>query len=414
MNPIFTVANCFSSVNSVFSVANKLFELYLTMSTTPPLPTPETQAHSDRLCDFIRQDIAAQGGWIPFAHFMDLALYAPGLGYYTAGARKFGAAGDFVTAPEISPLFGRTLARQVVEIMAHSAPHITELGAGSGKLAADMLGELEKLGALPESYSILEVSPDLRERQQALLQERVPHLFQRVHWLDALPENISGALIANEVLDALPVHLVHWRDGGIFERGVASEEKNFVWQERQIENPALLQAAQQTSVPAGYLSEISLAARGLIGSLCERLNKGVLLFIDYGFGAGEYYHPQRAQGTLMFHYRHHAHDDPFFLPGLQDITAHVDFTTVAESAIDSGVHLLGYTTQAHFLINCGITELLAESNPERLRDYLPLSAQLQKLTSPVEMGELFKVIALGKGMDTPLRGFVSGDKSRFL
>ena len=384
------------------------------MTATLPIPTPEAQAHSDRLRDVIHQDIAAQGGWIPFPRFMELALYAPGLGYYSAGARKLGAAGDFVTAPEISPLFGRTLARQAAEIMAQSAPHVIELGAGSGKLAADVLGELEELGALPESYAILEISPDLRERQQALLQERVPLLFNRVQWLDALPENICGALIANEVLDALPVHLVHWKEGGILERGVVSEGENFIWQERLPENPGLLQIAQQTSVPDGYLSEISIAARGLVGSLCERLDKGVLLFIDYGFGAGEYYHPQRAQGTLMCHYRHHAHDDPFFLPGLQDITAHVDFSAIAESAIDSGAHLLGYVSQAHFLINCGITDLLAKSDPENLRDYLPQSSQLQKLTSPAEMGELFKVIALGKGIDVPLRGFKAGDKSRFL
>ncbi|MBI5436996.1 MAG: SAM-dependent methyltransferase [Nitrosomonadales bacterium] len=384
------------------------------MRTPLPTPSPEAALHSNKLRDFIHHDIAAQGGWIPFSRFMELALYAPGLGYYSAGARKFGAAGDFVTAPEISPLFGRTLARQVAEIMAQSAPHITELGAGSGKLAADILAELEQSGCLPESYAILEVSADLRERQQALLQERVPHLAARVHWLDALPENISGALIANEVLDALPVHLVHWPDGRILERGVASEGKNFAWQERLPENPALLQAAQQINVPDGYLSEISLTARGLIGSLCERLNQGVLLFIDYGFGAGEYYHPQRSRGTLMCHYRHHAHDDPFFLPGLQDITAHVDFTAVAESAIDSGAHLLGYTPQAHFLINCGIAEMLQDTAPENLRDYLPLSAQLQKLTSPAEMGELFKVMALGKGIEEPLRGFISGDKSRLL
>lgn len=387
-----------------------------------PQPTPEAQAHSDRLRDLIHRDIAAQGGWIPFSRFMELALYAPALGYYSAGARKFGAAGDFVTAPELSPLFGRTLARQVADIMAQSAPQVMELGAGSGKLAVDMLGELERMDCLPERYAILEVSADLRDRQRALVQDRLPHLASRVHWLDALPEHISGALVANEVLDALPVHLVRWTDTRIVERGVASDGEMFVWQERLPETPALLQAAQQArpelveavSVPDDYLSEISLASPGLAGSLSERLQQGVLLFIDYGFGAREYYHPQRSQGTLMCHYRHYAHDDPFFLPGLQDITAHVDFTAVAERAMDSGAHLLGYTSQAHFLINCGITELLSATSPENLRDYQPLSAQLQKLTSPAEMGELFKVIALGKGMDAPLRGFASGDKSRFL
>ncbi len=435
----------------LFKLLNlNIIELYLTMPTPLPQPSPEAQAHSNQLREFIRRDIALQGGWIPFSRFMELALYAPGLGYYTAGARKLGAAGDFVTAPEISPLFGRTLARQLADIMAQSVPQVMELGAGSGKLAADVLGELERLDCLPERYDILDVSADLRARQQALLQERLPHLFNRVHWLGALPEKISGAVIANEVLDALPVHLVHWRSTGtrpsptsgrgtggegahfsapplpptplpegergqvLFERGVASDGTSVVWQERLLENPELLQIAQEISVPDDYLSEISLAVRGLIGSLCERLQQGVLLFIDYGFGAGEYYHPQRSSGTLMCHYRHHAHDDPFFLVGLQDITAHVDFTAVAESAIASGVHLLGYTTQAHFLINCGITDLLAENDPEKLRDYLPLSAQLQKLTSPAEMGELFKMIALGKGVNGMLRGFASGDKSRFL
>jgi SAM-dependent MidA family methyltransferase len=379
-----------------------------------PLPSPEAQAHSDQLRDLIHHDIMRQGGWIPFSRFMELALYAPGMGYYSAGARKFGAAGDFVTAPEISSLFGRTLARQLVEIMAQSTPHIIELGAGSGKLAVDILSELERQNSLPERYDILEVSADLRERQQALLQARLPHLIDRVHWLDAAPDSISGVLVANEVLDALPVHLVHWTDANIVERGVASEGKNFVWQERLPDSSMLLEIAQQIKMPDGTLSDMSLAVRGLVSSLSERLHQGMLLFIDYGFGAREYYHPQRTQGTLMCHYRHHAHDDPFFLPGLQDITAHVDFTAVAEAAIDAGLHLYGYTTQAYFLINGGITGLLAETDSENIRDYLPLSAQLQKLTSPAEMGELFKVIALGKGVNMPLCGFVSGDKSRLL
>ncbi|CAH1386117.1 class I SAM-dependent methyltransferase [Candidatus Nitrotoga sp. M5] len=379
-----------------------------------PLPSPEAQAHSDQVRDLIHYDILRQGGWIPFSRFMELALYAPGMGYYSAGARKFGAAGDFVTAPEISTLFGRTLARQLVEIMAQSTPHIIELGAGSGKLAVDILSELEKQNSLPERYDILEVSADLRERQQALLQARLPHLINRVHWLDALPDSISGVLVANEVLDALPVHLVRWTDANIVERGVASEGDKFVWQERLPENSMLREIAQQIKVPEDTLSDVSLAARGLVKSLSERLQQGALLFIDYGFGAREFYHPQRTKGTLMCHYRHHAHDDPFFMPGLQDITAHVDFTAVAEAAIDAGLHLYGYTTQAYFLINSGITGLLAETDSENVLEYLPLSAELQKLTSPAEMGELFKIIALGNGVDLPLSGFVSGDKSRLL
>jgi len=396
------------------------------LATSLPSPSPEAARHSARLSEAIRQEIIAQCGWIPFARYMELALYAPGLGYYTAGAHKFGEAGDFITAPELSPLFGRTLARQVAVIMADSAPHLLELGAGSGKLAADMLGELEQLDRLPDSYSILEVSADLRDRQQELLQQRLPHLMDRVHWLDALPEKFSGAIVANEVLDALPVHRVHWHDSTINEAGVAWSEQGFIWQERALDDPALLQSARlingQISLPDNYVSEICLAARGLINSLANSLAQGVMLFVDYGFGAREFYHAQRASGTLMCHYRHHAHDDPFFLPGLQDITAHVNFTDIAECGIDAGLELLGYTNQAFFLINSGITDLLKDTAPENLRDYLPLSAQLQKLTSPAEMGELFKVIALGKkpvlseveGRANPLSGFARGDLSRLL
>ncbi|HAF45496.1 MAG: hypothetical protein A2100_04130 [Sideroxydans sp. GWF2_59_14] len=384
------------------------------MSATLPAPSADALAHSARLCELVRSDIAAQGGWIPFSRFMELALYAPGLGYYTAGARKFGAAGDFITAPELSTLFGRTLARQLVEVMQASAPHILELGAGSGKLALDILGELEKLGELPETYSILEVSADLRERQQALLQDKLPHLAARVRWLDALPEKFSGAAIGNEVLDALPVHLLHWSDGRVLERGVASKEGRFAWQDKQADCKSLLDIAENIKVPDDYLSEVSISARGLVASLCERMEKGAMIFIDYGFGAKEYYHPQRSRGTLMCHYRHHSHDDPFYLPGLQDITAHVDFTAVAEAAIDCGAHFLGYTTQAHFLINNGMIDLLDEVSPDDVKAYAPLSAQVQKLTSPAEMGELFKVIALGKELDQPLAGFLRGDLSRLL
>jgi SAM-dependent MidA family methyltransferase len=405
------------------------------MTATFPVPGPEALQHSARLVELIRRDISAQGGWISFARYMELALYTPGLGYYTAGAHKFGAAGDFITAPELSPLFGHTLARQVAEIMAHSAPHILELGAGSGKLAADMLAELERLGSLPDSYSILEVSADLRERQLSLLRERLPHLLERIEWLNALPVQFSGAIVANEVLDALPVHLVHWyvgRDSSrhrgivgmnpdlqnhertIYERGVSIDDNSFIWQEHPIDDAALLHAAQQISVPDDYVSDICLAARGLVNSLAQLLQQGSIIFIDYGYGARDFYHPQRNNGTLMCHYRHHAHSDPFYLPGLQDITAHVNFTDIAECGIDAGLELLGYTSQAFFLINCGITELLHGTSPENLRDYLPLSAQLQKLTSPAEMGESFKVLALGKGMDASLRGFTRGDLSRIL
>jgi len=392
--------------------------LYPTMpsplAVTLPIPDAEAAAHSARLVEFIRRDIDAQGGWISFARYMELALYAPGLGYYTAGAHKFGAAGDFITAPEISPLYGRTVARQVAEIMAGSAPHILELGAGSGKLAADMLAELERLGNLPDSYAILEVSADLRARQQDLLRIRLPHLMGRVHWLDDLPDRYSGAIVANEVLDALPVHLVHWRHSAIAERGVMWGEHGFTWRECVIGDPSLLHAAQQVKVQDDYVSEICFASRGLVNSLAHKLERGAVLFIDYGFGAREFYHSQRRSGTLMCHYRHHVHDDPFFLPGLQDITAHVNFTDIAECGIEAGLELLGYTTQAYFLINCGITAMRKDVPPESDREYQLFSAQLQKLTSPAEMGELFKVIALGKGLSGPLSGFSQGALTRLL
>lgn len=385
------------------------------MSSHPDskLPLPETAAaeHSARLTALIQQEIAAQGGWISFARFMELALYAPALGYYTAGAHKLGAAGDFTTAPELSHLYGQTLARQMAQIMAGSAPFVLELGAGSGKLAWDMLAELDALGCLPERYYILEVSADLRARQQARLQ---PRWQDRVVWLDALPDAFSGAIVANEVLDALPVHLVEWREEGVQERGVAWDGAAFVWQSKDIANADLLAAAHALNPPTPYLSEICLAARGLIHSLATRLQRGAMVWIDYGFGAREYYHPQRNSGTLMCHYRHYAHDDPFFLPGLQDLTAHVNFTDIAECGIDEGLELLGYTNQAFFLINSGITELLKSTSPEDVRAYAPLSAQLQKLTSPAEMGELFKVIALGKNFTEPLVGFARGDLSRSL
>ncbi len=386
------------------------------LDTSPlPAPAPEAILHSDRMAKRIREEITANSGWISFSRYMELALYAPGLGYYTAGTHKFGEAGDFVTAPELSPLFGRTLAKQVAEITSASAPHILELGAGSGKLAHDMLKELENLGCLPESYSILEVSADLRERQKNLLLQKLPHLLNRVHWLDRLPENFSGSIVANEVLDALPVHRVRWQQGRISELGVTQHETGFAWQPSDIGQGDLLQTARDINIEAeDYVSEICLAARGLVNSLAHSLQQGAIVFIDYGFGAREFYHPQRTAGTLMCHYRHRAHDNPFYLPGLQDITAHVNFTDIAECGIDAGLEVAGYTNQAFFLINSGITELLSGTSPEDLKAYLPLSAQLQKLTSHAEMGELFKVLALSKKLDIQLSGFSCGDLTRLL
>ncbi|MBW7903667.1 MAG: SAM-dependent methyltransferase [Rhodocyclaceae bacterium] len=382
-----------------------------------PPPDPDALAHSRRLTRRIAEEIAAAGGWIDFARFMELALYAPGLGYYSGGARKFGAAGDFVTAPELTPAFAQTLATQAAQVTAASAPHVIEAGAGSGRLAADLLQELERRGALPETYAILELSGELRERQRATLAATVPQLIDRVRWLDRLPERFDGLVLANELLDALPVHLVRWRDEAILERGVAGNGDGFVWQERPATGAVLARAQTLAGegVPGGgYLSEIGLAAAAWTTSWADILGRGALLLIDYGFPRREFYHPQRGEGTLMCHYRHHAHADPFYLPGLQDITAHVDFTAIAEAGTEAGLDFLGYTTQAAFLFDCGLTEVLARTPADDARRYLPLANAAQKLISPAEMGELFKVIALGRGIEEPLVGFVSGDRSATL
>jgi SAM-dependent MidA family methyltransferase len=383
------------------------------------LPQPDTEAitHSERLSAHIRQEIARQSGWISFARYMALLLYAPGLGYYSAGARKFGSAGDFVTAPELTGLFGQALAGQVQQIMAQSAPQLLEIGAGSGRLAADILLELEKRGALPERYAILDLSADLRQRQQGTIARAAPHLLSRVVWLEALPENFSGAIVANELLDAMPAELVHWQASGIFVRGVAVDRDNrLIFAERPASG-ALLQAATEIAaecdLPAGFVSEISLSNRAWAAEWGQRLRQGALLLIDYGFPRREYYHRQRAEGTLMCHYRHHAHGDPFYLPGLQDVTVHVDFTAIIAAAHPAGLDLLGYTSQGQFLLNCGILDRLAELTPGT-PDYLRSAGAVNKLLLPHEMGELFKVIALGRGIAGDLIGFARGDQSHRL
>jgi SAM-dependent MidA family methyltransferase len=378
-----------------------------------PQPSEDARRHSERLSEAIRMEIDAAGGWMGFARFMELALYAPGLGYYVAGAAKLGDAGDFVTAPEISPLFGRTLARQIAQVLEHTAGEVLELGAGSGVMAADVLGELQGMGHLPRRYLILETSPQLVERQRRMLRDRLPALADKIEWISALPQDFEGAIVANEVLDALPVHLVAWRQDGLFERGVSWTD-GFAWSERHLQPGALRDAAEAIGARADYVSEISLMAPALVRSLSGALRKGGLLLIDYGFGRREYYHPQRSRGTLMCHYRHRAHDDAFFLPGLQDLTAHVDFTAIAEAGIDAGLKMLGYTTQAQFLVNGGITRLLEQHLADAATSRFALAAGVQKLLSPAEMGELFKVIAFGRGIDAPLIGFASGDKSRLL
>ena len=335
----------------------------------------------------LQQEIAAAGGWIPFARYMELALQA----YYGASDRQLG--GDFITAPELGGLFGRTLARQIREI---EGP-ILELGAGTGALAQTLLAQLDR------EYFILETSAALRTRQEA-------RLGARVRFLDRLPDAFTGVVIANEVADALPVHAVAWRTDGIKERGVTAALK---WAERPASG-AVLDAARQIAVQAPYESEIGLAARAWMRTLGAHLAEGVIFVIDYGFPQREYYHPQRAMGTLMCHSQHRAHSHVFHRPGEEDITAHVDFSALADAAREAGLEVLGYATQAQFLVNCGITDVLAEANVENALHYAPIAAQAQKLLSPAEMGELFKVLAVGRGVKQPLLGFSRGDRSHTL
>jgi len=342
----------------------------------------------------IAEAIAREGGWISFVRYMELALHAPG-GYYAGGAPKFGAGGDFVTAPELGGLFGRTLARQLKEF-----PRILEIGAGSGALAEALLKELAC------EYWILETSAELRDRQHK-------RLGGNVRFLDALPDRFAGAILANEVVDAMPVHAVAWREGGVMERGVILERNALSWKEKPATG-GLRNEAQKIEVPIPYESEIGLAGRAWMRTLGERLESGAIFIIDYGFPRAEYYHPQRSMGTLMCHHRHRSHGDVFFEPGGQDITAHVDFSALAGAAREAGLEVLGYATQAQFLVNCGITDVLGEANVENALHYAPIAAQAHKLLSPAEMGELFKVLAVGRGVQRPLLGFSRGDRAATL
>jgi len=379
-----------------------------------PIPNAEAQAHSQQLAALIQTKISQNAGWLPFADFMHMALYTPGLGYYSGGAKKFGLGGDFVTAPEISPLFAQTLANQVAQVLADTQGSILELGAGTGKLAADLLMALQALNQLPAQYCILEVSAHLRQIQLEALQNTLPpSLVQRVVWLDALPQDFVGIILGNEVLDAIPVHLIHNTAQGLCERGVAFNG-NFVWQDKPLPAGDLFDLSTNLALPNDYLTEVCPAASGLIASLAHTLKHGVIVMLDYGFSAREYYHPQRNLGTLMCHYQHYAHTEPLTYVGLQDITAHVDFTSIAHAGVNSGLALSGFCTQAQFLMNCGILNLMSQVSPHDMAHYAPLAAAAQKLLSPAEMGDLFKVIAFSKVFEEPLLGFASGDKSHTL
>lgn len=386
-----------------------------------PAPDAGSQAHSEKLIALITDEIAAAGGRISFARYMELALYAPGLGYYSAGASKFGGQGDFVTAPEISPLFSRALAQQVAEVLSaidddgQRSGEVLEVGGGTGIMAAEMLAELEQLDTLPARYAILELSADLQARQRQTLAERVPHLLERVHWLTALPAaGFRGVVVANELLDALPVQCFCMTEDGLRERFVSFEAGRFQWVTAEADTLTsqlpLSLLEQLAALPVGYQSELNLAANAWVEAIAEMLGAGVVLLIDYGFPHHEYYHPQRDRGTLMCHYRHRAHEDPFVYPGLQDITAHVDFTAIAEAAVSAGLNVRGYNTQGFFLLGCGLTELAQSFDSlNEERQQILQAQQIRTLTLPSEMGERFKVIALTRNYENPLRGFAMQD-----
>ena len=363
----------------------------------------------------IRAAIDDAGGAISFADYMDLALFAPELGYYSAGAGQFGSGGDFVTAPELSPLFARCVAGQVEEVLAVlGGGDICEVGAGSGVLAADLLERLAAAECLPRRYSIIERSPALRERQRTHLASRLAGEAARVGWQDELPRDFCGVVLANEVLDAMPVHRFRVQAAEIHECRVGWQDGGFRWVEADCSGSTLAKHVETVlssldhPLPEGYVSECAPARQRFIGSLGACLKRGVVLLSDYGYARAEYYHPQRASGTLRCFHRHQAHDDPLILTGLQDISVHVDFTAVAEAALAAGFDVAGYTTQAEFLLATGLLEACRGVDPAS-RQHVELTAQIKRLTLPGQMGEAVKVLALARDYDGSLAGFSGRD-----
>lgn len=384
-----------------------------------PTLSADERRHSEAVATRIRTELAAGGSWLSFERFMDLVLYAPGLGYYSAGSVKLGAGGDFVTAPEMSELFGRCLARQCAEVLRETRGGILELGAGTGALAATMLAALESYGVLPDAYAILEVSADLAARQRTRIAALPAHLRERVVWLERLPPApLRGLILANEVADALPCRRFRLRGGKVRELGAGLAPDGSLQEAEADPQPALASACAAVlgeslrALPEGYTSEMNLRIAPWIATLGECLEQGVLLLIDYGLPRAHYYHRQRSSGTLRCHFRQLAHDDPFVNLGLQDITAWVDFTRVAEAASDAGLEVAGFATQAAFLLALGLELRLAEA-PDTVTQ-ARLAGEARRLVMPEEMGEAFKAMALVRGYDAPLAGFALQDLRRLL
>ena len=378
--------------------------------TELPFPGAGEREHVERMHALVRTEIETRGAAIPFSVYMEIALHAPRLGYYRAGWPTFGARGDFVTAPEVSPLFGRTVARQVEQALSSiGACDVIEFGAGTGTMAAQILAELAPRGGV--RYHILEPSVALAARQREAIAAHVPDALAGVRWIDALPASgFRGVMLANEVVDALPVERFEITTGGVLMHCVGLEAGRPAWRSRPAE-PWLAEAVESMqheigrALPVGYVSEIGPARDAWATSVAERIERGLVLLLDYGFPRRELYHPDRHGGTLRCHFRHHAHDDPLVLCGLQDITAHVDFTAVAAA---SGLDVAGFTTQSEFLLGCGLLSLASHAEPGS-PEFIRLTTQIKRITLPGEMGEAVKVMALTRGIEDPLIGFSGRD-----
>lgn len=379
-----------------------------------PQPTPEAAAHSARLAGVIRTEIENQGP-MRFDRFMSLSLYAPGLGYYSTGRARFGAEGDFVTAPALSPMFGRCVARQCAQVLAHTGGDVFELGAGDGALAVQVLEELAALDSLPERYVIFEPSAGLHERQRRRIELDCPAQAHRVTWLEQPPqESFTGVVLANEVVDALPVRRFRRGKQGTQELCVRTEDRGFAWSRQPADAEFAdvverLRAEAGADWPDGYQSEHLPGLAEWLYSVTHALSEGVAFLVDYGYPRHEYYHPERSDGTLICHYRHLAHDDPFLFIGLQDITAFVDFTALAEAADRAELEVAGYSTQGAFLLSLGLANMLQEDAGDGAAQAQQV-ADAKRLIMPGDMGDRFKVMALKRGSNLPeLDGFQQMD-----
>lgn len=383
-----------------------------------PLPEKDAAEHSNKVKECLLDKIVSNGS-LSFTEYMAAVLYEPGLGYYSAGSTKLGAEGDFITAPEISPLFSQSIAQAILPALAEIENcSILEVGAGSGKMAAAILAHLDSINNLPTHYYILELSADLRLRQQQFINETIPALAEKIVWLDSIPENLNAVVIANELLDAMPVVRFRKESQGISIEHVNEADGEFQLLYIQDSNDTMnLRVSKRVDeienevnkLEVGYVSEINFNAEDWLASMADKLNKGVILLIDYGYPQHEYYHPERNEGTLNCFYRHRHHSNPFLYPGLQDLTSHVDFTAIADSGINNNLSLLGYTTQSHFLFGAGIAQL-AEARTECFDDdnivaQIELANEVKKLTMPYEMGEVVKAIGFSKNCNVTLEAF---------